>query len=188
MKKRITAICLALVMLLCALPFAAAAESVEPEMFVHLENHLLQTGYPLEENETEIAVGDTLSVYYRDNVPATLYCNGEKVYEFPAGEGNYYDIPVKQTGKIELSLMQGDQQILHRTVKVIASKDMYPKNVKALFSYLGTIKPDWFFKDMTEEELKSGGWLVAPFFPIASFYMLLGELIQTVFSFTRIVR
>ena len=192
MKKRILAICLTLVLLLCALPFAAAAEDVQPELLLHLDDHLLRCGYLLEENDNEIAVGDELSVYYQDNVPAQLYVNGSKVYEFPAGEGESYYIPVKQTGTIDLLLKQGEKEVLHRSFKVISSADMYPKVVKEAFSTFFSYRPDPFLTSMTKEEIEDaanhGVPFGNPFLPLASIALQFINLFSAIFSFFRIVR
>ena len=192
MKKRIIAICLTLVLALCALPFAAAAEEVTPELWLHLDDHLLRTGYLLEENDNEIAVGDELSVHYQDNVPAQLYINGSKVHEFPAGEGEYYNIPVNQTGTIDLVLKQGDTEVLHRTFQVISSADMYPKVVKEAFSAFFSYRPDPFLTSMTWDEIKDaanhGVPFGNPFLPVASIALQFVNLFSAIFSFVRIVR
>ena len=193
MKKRITAICLVLVMLLCALPFAAAAEDVEPELWISLDNHLQRTGYPLEENQNEIAVGDELSVRYQDNVPAQLYVDGVKVHDFPAGEGEYFTFPVRQTGKLDISLKQGDKEILHRTFNVISSKDMYSKDVKKAFSDLFSFQPDPpYWIAYTPEEIEyyenHGAPVRLPFLNLVKLWMSVTDVFMAIFSFTRIVR
>ena len=189
MKKRIFAVCLTLVLLLCALPFAAAAEGIEPEFRISLEDHLLQTGYGDGDARTELAVGDEIWITYQDTVPADVYINGAKVHSFPANQWNdTYRYTVKDTGTLTLAVKKDGQDIVNRSFTVISSDDMYRKNVKDAFSYLGSVKPDWFTSGFSKEDMQFGAWLIAPFVPLATAYMLIAELFRTVFSFTRIVR
>ena len=189
MKKRIIAVCLTLVLLLCALPFAAAAEDIEPEFRISLEDHLLQMGYGDSDTRTELAVGDEIWISYQDTVSADVYINGAKVHSFPANQWNdTYRYTVKDTGTLALVVKKGGQDIANRTFTVISSNDMYKKNVKDVFSFLGSVKPDWFSGGFSQEDMAFGAWLIAPFVPLASAYMLVAELFRTIFSFTRIVR
>ena len=194
MKKRILALALSLVLLLSLVPFALAADTAERELWLHLDSRLLRYGYVMADDENEIAVGDVLSVHFQDTAPATLYCNGEAVYEFPAADGEYHycDLPATKTGTLDLSLKQGDSEVMHRTITVIASKDMYPKVVKRAFADFFSYRPDPFLTSMTPEEIKyaanHGFPFGHPFLPLASIALQFINLFSAIFSFVRIAR
>ena len=191
MKKRILALALSLVLLLSLVPFALAADTAERELWLHLDSRLLGYGYVMADDEKEIAVGDVLSVHFQDTAPATLYCNGEAVYEFPAADGEYHycDIPAKKTGTLDLSLKQGDSEVMHRTITVIASKDMYPKVVKRAFAEFFSTRINPFVSVDELKDAGSHGFPVGnPFLPVAVFATLFFNLFNAIFSFTRIAR
>ena len=188
MKKRIIAICLTLVLALCLVPFAAA-EAVTPEFRLSLEDHLLDMGYGDSDTRTELAVGDEIWITYQDSVPADVYVNGSKVHTFAANQWNdTYVYTVKNTGTLTLVVKKDGQDLVNRSFTVISSDDMYKKNVTDFFSFLGSVKPDWFSGGFSKEDMEFGAWLIAPFVPLASGYMLIADLFRTIFSFTRIVR
>ena len=196
MKKRMLAICLALVLALCALPFAAAGEEdLKPELLLFVENHLMDMSYGDQATRTEIAVGDYLAVYYADTVPADVYINGAKVHTFNANERDHYVWDVKDRTPIELSVKKGDQEVMHRSFTVIASADMYQQVVKEAFSEFSSFRleaPYWM--KYTEEEIRyyenNGVPVRLPFLVSnsASFANSFSNLLKAIFSFTRIVR
>ena len=191
MKKRILALALSLVLLLSLVPFALAAGTADPEIVYNLDSRLLGYGYIMDDNEKEIAVGDVLSVHYAGSAAATLYCNGEKVFDYTAGSEDYEycNIPVKKTGTLELSLKQGDSEIAHRTFTVIASKDMYPKVVKRAFADFFSTRINPFVPVDELKDAAAHGFPVGnPFMPVAVFAMLFFNLFSAIFSFTRIAR
>lgn len=194
MKKRILALALSLVLLLSLVPFALAADTADPEIVYNLDSRLLRYGYIMDDNETEIAVGDVLFVHYAGSAAATLYCNGEKVFDYTAGSEDYEycSIPVKKTGTLDLTFKQGDYEIAHRTFTVIASKDMYPKVVKRAFADFFSYRPDPFLTSMTPEEIKyaanHGFPFGHPFLPLASIALQFINLFSAIFSFVRIAR
>ncbi len=191
MKKRILALALSLVLLLSLVPFALAADTAERELWLHLDSRLLRYGYVMADDENEIAVGDVLLVHFQDTAPATLYCNGEAVYEFPAADGEYHycNIPATKTGTLELSLKQGDSEVMHRTITVIASKDMYPKVVKRAFAEFFSTRINPFVSVDELKDAAAHGFPVGnPFLPVAVFAMLFYNLFSAIFSFVRIVR
>ena len=188
MKKRIIALALSVLLLLSFVPFAAA-EAATPEFRLSLEDHLLDMSYGDSDTRTELAVGDEIWITYQDSVPADVYVNGSKVHTFAANQWNdTYVYTVKNTGTLTLVVKKDGQDLVNRSFTVISSDDMYKKNVKDFFSFLGSVKPDWFSGGFSEEDMKFGAWLIAPFVPLASGYMLIAELFRTIFSFTRIVR
>ena len=81
MKKRILAICLTLVMLLCALPFAAAAEDTTTTAYLVLTDHLLNDMHIKQDGCTKLAVGDTIRVTYDGSMPADVIINGQTVQQ-----------------------------------------------------------------------------------------------------------
>ena len=191
MKKRILALALSLVLLLSLVPFALAADTADPEIVYNLDSRLLGYGYIMDDNEKEIAVGDVLSVHYAGRAAATLYCNGEKVFDYTAGSEDYEycNIPATKTGTLELSLRQGDSEIAHRTFTVIASKDMYPKVVKRAFADFFSTRINPFVPVDELKDAAAHGFPVGnPFMPIAVFAMLFYNLFSAIFSFIRIVR
>ena len=191
MKKRILALALSLVLLLSLVPFALAADSTDPEVTFHLDSRLLRYGYIMDDNEKEIAVGDVLSVHYAGSAAATLYCNGEKVFDYTAGSEDYEycNIPATKTGTLELSLKQGDSEIAHRTFTVIASKDMYPKVVKRAFAEFFSTRINPFVPIDELKDAAAHGFPVGnPFMPVAVFAMLFYNLFNAIFSFVRIAR
>jgi len=191
MKKRILAICLTLVMLLSLVPFALAADTADPEIVYNLDSRLLGYGYIMDDSEKEIAVGDVLFVHYAGSAAATLYCNGEKVFDYTAGSEDYEycTIPVKKTGTLELSFRQGDSEIAHRTFTVIASKDMYPKIVKRAFADFFSTRINPFVPVDELKDAAAHGFPVGnPFLPLAVFAMLFSNLFSAIFSFVRIAR
>ena len=191
MKKRILALALSLVLLLSLVPFALAADTADPEIVYNLDSRLLRYGYIMDDNETEIAVGDVLFVHYAGSAAATLYCNGEKVFDYTAGSEDYEycNIPATKTGTLELSLKQGDSEIAHRTFTVIASKDMYPKVVKRAFSEFFSTRINPFVSVDELKDAAAHGFPVGnPFLPLAVFAMLFSNLFSAIFSFVRIAR
>ena len=82
MKKRILAICLTLVMLLCALPFAAAADDTNTVAYLILDDHLLNDVHIRGAGTTRLAVGDTIKVAYYGSAPADVIINGQTVHTF----------------------------------------------------------------------------------------------------------
>ena len=191
MKKRILALALSLALLLSLVPFALAADTADPEIVYNLDSRLLGYGYIMDDSEKEIAVGDVLSVHYAGSAAATLYCNGEKVFDYTAGSEDYEycNIPATKTGTLELSLKQGDSEIAHRTFTVIASKDMYPKVVKRAFADFFSTRINPFVPVDELKDAAAHGFPVGnPFMPIAVFAMLFYNLFSAIFSFIRIVR
>lgn len=192
MKKRILAICLTLVLALCALPFAAAEEEIKPELLLFVENHLLNMSYGDQATRTEIAVGDYLAVYYADTVPADVYINNAKVHTFNANESDHYIWNVKDRTPIELSVKKGDQEVMHRSFTVISSADMYKKVVQEAFSQSFSRAPDPFFTSMSIDEIKyamnHGAPVIHPFPLLTYLAVEMTNLFHAIFSFTRIVR
>lgn len=191
MKKRILALALSLVLLLSLVPFALAADTADPEIVYNLDSRLLGYGYIMDDSEKEIAVGDVLSVHYAGSAAATLYCNGEKVFDYTAGSEDYEycNIPATKTGTLELSLKQGDSEIAHRTFTVIASKDMYPKVVKRAFAEFFSTRINPFVSVDELKDAAAHGFPVGnPFLPLATFAMLFSNLFSAIFSFVRIAR
>ena len=187
MKKRILALGLTLLLVLCALPFAAAAED-ETECLFYLRNHLMDMNYGDMETRTEIAVGDEISVIYQDTAPAQVYVNGVKTADIdPDGTSDFY-LPVKETGTIDVAVKQGDKTLLSRTFTVISSADMYKKLLKEAF--LPQIPAEELFlsADELKDAVNHGFPLFNPFLPFAYLAMLTVNFFMTVFSFTRIVR
>ena len=185
MKKRILALALSLVLLLSLVPFALAADTADPEIVYNLDSRLLGYGYIMDDSEKEIAVGDVLSVHYAGSAAATLYCNGEKVFDYTAGSEDYEycNIPATKTGTLELSLRQGDSEIAHRTFTVIASKDMYPKIVKRAFAEFFSTRINPFVSVDELKDAGSHGFPVGnPFLPAEAFVTGQSVLTYAVFS------
>ena len=184
MRKRIYAVLLALALVFCFVPFAAAAET--PYCFFHLENHLLNMNYWDMDTRTEIAVGDEIAVVYCDSVPAQVYVNGSKVCDLAAGDaGDSYVLPVTKTGTIDVAVKQGEKTLLSRTFRVIASADMYKKLLKNAFV---PQMPALLSVDELKDAAGHGFPLFNPFLPFAYFAMLSVNFFMTLFSFIRIVR
>ena len=187
MKKRIFALLLAVSMLLCFVPFAAAEE--ESYCYIYLEDHLMDMNYGDMDTRTEIAVGDEISVIYRDTVPAQIYVDGVMVHEIdPEADFDYFSVPATKTGTIDFAVKQGDKTLIARTFTVISSADMYKKHLKSAFVPEISLGDLFLSVDEIKDAVNHGFPLFNPFLPFAYIAMLTVNFFLTVFSFIRIVR
>ena len=92
MKKRTLAVLLALALLCCFAPFAAAEG--ESYCYIHLEDHLMNMNYGDMDTRTRIAVGDEIAVAYRDTVPAQIYVDGAPARRLPSADLVQGPVPV----------------------------------------------------------------------------------------------
>ncbi len=195
MKNRIFALLLALVMLLCVAPFAAAEEDEDefeptPQFYVDEESRLTGMSYYDLHDGSEIAVGDKLYVRYFDAAPADVLLNGETVCSFGVWEMEDYTYIVKSTGQLTLVVRRGEEVLFSRTYNVISSADMYKKEVKTMFNELGAIRLKDFFPPISElKDAAMHGFPVGhPLLMPAFFLNLTFNVFSTLFSFVRIVR
>ena len=187
MKKRIFALLLAVSMLLCFVPFAAAEE--ESYCYIYLEDHLMDMNYGDMDTRTEIAVGEEISVIYRDTVPAQIYVDGVMVHEIdPEADFDYFSVPATKTGTIDFAVKQGDKTLIARTFTVISSADMYKKHLKSAFVPEISLGDLFLSVDEIKDAVNHGFPLFNPFLPFAYIAMLTVNFFLTVFSFIRIVR
>lgn len=187
MKNRFVSFVLALILLCGFVPFAAAEE--EAYCYLYLQNHLLNMNYGDMDTRTEIAVGDEISVIYRDTVPAQIYVDGVKVHEIdPAADYDAFSVPATKTGRIDFAVRQGDKTLLSRTFSVISSAEMYKKLLKDAFFPHIRAEELFLSADEIEDAVNHGTPLFNPFLPFAYIMMLSVNFFWTVFSFTRIVR
>ncbi len=187
MKKRILAVLLALALLCCFAPFAAAEG--ESYCYIHLEDHLMNMNYGDMDTRTRIAVGDEIAVAYRDTVPAQIYVDGGMVHEIdPDEDFDYFSVPVTKTGTIDFAVKQGDKTLIARTFTVISSEDMYKEHLRDAFRPQISFKDLFLSPDEVEDAVNHGFPLFNPFLPFAYLAMLTVNFFLTVFSFTRIVR
>ena len=188
MKKRIVALALSLLVLLCAVPFAAAEEANQ-ELRIAAEDHLLNMGYGDMDTRTVLAVGDTLEVWYEDSESAEVWINGALVHRLPAGEREIYGYAIKETGQIEIAVRRGDAVLASRSFEVISSREMYRRNLKDAFAAVFSTKADPFPSLETLKYAANHGFPVGnPFIPFAFVAMVAVNFFHAVFSFTRIVR
>ena len=188
MKKRIIAVLLALTLVLCALPVFAAAEE-EAYCYIYLRDHLMDMNYGDMDTRTRIAVGDEISVIYRDTVPAQIYVDGVMVHEIdPNDDFDYFSVPATKTGTIDYAVKQGDKTLIARTFTVISSEDMYKEHLRDAFRPQISVKDLFLSTDEVEDAVNHGFPLFNPFLPFAYMAMLTINFFLTVFSFTRIVR
>lgn len=187
MKKRIVAVCLTLVLLLCALPFAAAEDKTETAYLV-LTDQLLGGDMHIEqENCTRLAVGDTIRVTYEGDVPADVIVNGRAVYTFPAGERNVYVWEIKSGEPVSIRLCTADKTLIDRSFTVISGKEMYRENLSAAWKELTkalgiALVPSIAFKAFESTPVPVGNPFLGP--------VLVGGacigLFKALFSFTRL--
>jgi len=185
MKKRILPLLLVFALLCCFVPFAAAAE--DTYCYLHLQNHLLNMNYGDMDTRTEIAVGDEISVIYRDTVPAQIYVDGVMVHEIDPDFDDFY-VPVTKTGTIDYAVKQGDKTLIARTFTVISSADMYKKLLKSAFTPEISLKDMILTPDEAKDAVNHGFPLFNPFLPFAFLAMVTVNFFTVIFSFTRIVR
>ena len=196
MKKRILALLLALVLLLCAMPFAVAEEIADddyepvPSFYVSEESRLTGMGYYDLHDGDEIAVGDEIWVCCFEPEPADVYVNGELVHHFGAWEMEDYTYTVKAAGPLTLTVCRGDEVLFSRSYNVISSADMYKKNVKAAYDDLFSIRLQDFFPPLDElKDAAMHGFPVGhPMLPLAFIVMTWWNLTSVLFSFVKIVR
>ena len=192
MKNRIIAILLAMTLLLCALPVFAAAENVEPKLYVFAESHLRDMNYSDYETRTELAVGDALYIIYEDTEPANVLIDGKTVCSFKANEYQSYQYDVKETGSFNLTIRSGGGLRFSRTYTVISSAEMYRKSLGTDLKEALSLRMDPFLLHTSLDELKdaaNNGFPVGnPFLPFAAFAMMFYNVFSIIFSFFRIVR
>ena len=193
--KKLISVLLAVLMLVCIAPFASAEENEivtdnDGVAYIHAEDHLLNMGYGDIETRTELAVGDTLEVWYFDTFPGEVYIDGEKVYELPDSGREFFYYPLKQTGTVEISVRRGGKTLETRSFTVITSSEMYKKVVQDAFRYAAdTLRNTDPFPPAEElEEAAHNGFPVGhPMLPFAYAYMLITNLMHALLSFVRIV-
>ena len=187
MKKRIVAICLTLVMLLCALPFAAAAEDTTTTAYLVLTDHLLNDMHIKQDGCTKLAVGDTIRVTYDGSMPADVIINGQTVHTFAANDQQVYVWEVKSAQPVNIKLCAGDQTFIDRNFTIISDKEMYRENLSAGFKDLGeslkiALIPSYAIKAFEGTAVPVGNLMLGP--------VLIGEslvkLFKALFSFTRL--
>ena len=192
MKKRIFALLLALTLVLCILPVFAAAEEIEPKLFVFADSHLRNMNYTDYETRTELAVGDELYIVYEDTQPADVLIDGKTVCSFDANEYEGYRYEVKETGSFNLTIRSGEQTRFSRTYTVISSAEMYRKTLGPDLKEALSVRMDPFLLHTSLDELKdaaNNGFPVGnPFMPFAAFAMVFYNVFSILFSFFRIVR
>ena len=128
MKKRLFAILLAMTMLLCFVPFAAAEETATTAYLV-LTDHLLNEMHIEQDGCTRLAVGDTIRVNYGGDVPADVKINGKTVHTFPACEREVYVWEIKSAEPVTVQLVAADQTLIDRSFTIISDKEMYRQNL-----------------------------------------------------------
>lgn len=194
MKKRVVALLLSLVLVICAVPFAFAEDETEfvpePSFYVSEESRLTGMGYYDLHDGDEIAVGDELWVSYFDSIPAEVLVNGEIVHRFGVWEMENYTYTVKNTGALTLVVRRGDELLFSRSYNVISSADMYKKNVRDMFTEIASIRLKDFFPPISElKDAAMHGFPVGnPFLPAAFLAMMTFNVFSTLFSFVKIVR
>ena len=194
MKKRVVALLLSLVLVICAVPFAFAEDETEfvpePSFYVSEESRLTGMGYYDLHDGDEIAVGDELWVSYFDSIPAEVLVNGETVHRFGVWDMENYVYTVKATGTLTLVVRRGDELLFSRSYNVISSADMYKKNVRDMFAEIASIRLKDFFPPISElKDAAMHGFPVGnPFLPAAFLAMMTFNVFSTLFSFVKIVR
>ena len=187
MKKRILAICLTLVMLLCALPFAAAADDTNTVAYLILDDHLLNDVHIRGAGTTRLAVGDTIKVAYYGSAPADVIINGQTVHTFAANDRQVYVWEVKSAQPVNIKLCTADKTLIDRTFTIISDKEMYRENLSVAASELGealkiALFPSYALKVFEGTPVPVGNIMLGP--------VLVGEslvgLFKALFSFTRL--
>ena len=189
MKKRILAICLTLVLLLCALPFAAAADDTNTVAYLILDDHLLNDVHIRGAGTTRLAVGDTIKVAYYGNAPADVIINGQTVHTFAANEEEVrmYEWKVTSADSVSVKLCTADKTLIDRTFTIISDKEMYRENLSVAASELGealkiALFPSYALKVFEGTPVPVGNAMLGP--------VLIGEslvgLFKALFSFTRL--
>ncbi len=189
MKKRILAICLTLVLLLCALPFAAAADDTNTVAYLILDDHLLNDVHIRGAGTTRIAVGDTIKVAYYGSAPADVIINGQTVHTFAANEEEVrmYEWKVTSADSVSVKLCTADKTLIDRNFTIISDKEMYRENLSVAASELGealkiALFPSYALKVFEGTPVPVGNIMLGP--------VLVGEslvgLFKALFSFTRL--
>ena len=186
MKKRVLAVVLAAVLLVCAAPFSFAMTAEEPEepkvsFELSLLNQLTGARHSHHDTRTTLAVGDTIRVWYQGEIPADFFLNGEAAHHFRAGSAQTYDYVIKSTDPVAIVLRTADKELLNRSFTVISSAEMYRQTLKEALDIRESI-----------EALKYGamhGFPVGnPFVYPLLIASQIGYILQVLFSFPKIKR
>ena len=189
MKKRIIAICLTLVLALCALPFAAAADDTNTVAYLILDDHLLNDVHIKGAGTTKLAVGDTIKVAYYGSAPADVIINGQTVHTFAANEEEVrlYEWKITSSDPVSVKLCTADQTLIDRSFTIISDKEMYRENLSIAASELGealkiALIPSYALKAFEGTAVPVGNLMLGPVLVATAF----GGLFKALFSFTRL--
>lgn len=186
MKKRILAVLLALVLLCCFVPFAAAADTTETAYLV-LTDHLLNDMHIEQDGCTKLAVGDTIRVNYGGESPADVRINGKTVHTFPACEREVYVWEIKSTEPVTVQLVTAGQTLINRSFTIISDKDMYRQNLSEAGENLReafgiALIPSKAFEAFAGTPVPVGNPFLGPVLIAEAF----GLYFKALFSFTRL--